>query len=79
MSGSVEKVSSTVSMADVAKSSYALQWIVALPLEIIAGSLAIGYWNPAIDKAILVTVFLVVIVAINLFGVKGYGEAEFVL
>ena len=49
-----------------------------LPLEIIAGAMTIGYWNDQINKAIFVTVFLVIIVVINLFGVKGYGEAEFV-
>jgi amino acid transporter len=51
---------------------------VVLPLEIIAGSLTIGYWNPHLPKPVFVTVFLLVIVGINLFGIKGYGEAEFV-
>jgi len=60
------------------RSSYALQWIVVLPLEIIAGAYTIGYWNPNLNQAIFVTLFLFVIVVINLFGVKGYGEAEFV-
>ncbi|KAK0649567.1 amino acid permease-domain-containing protein [Cercophora newfieldiana] len=58
--------------------NYALQWIVVLPLEIIAGAYTIRYWNPNISQAIFVTLFLFVIVVINLFGVKGYGEAEFV-
>jgi amino acid transporter len=31
-----------------------------------------------VEKAIFVTVFLIVIIVINLTGVKGYGEAEFV-
>lgn len=59
-------------------SSYALQWLVVLPLEILAGAMTIAYWNPSLNKAIFVTIFLLVIVIINLFGVKGYGEAEFV-
>ncbi|EJT73465.1 hypothetical protein GGTG_10303 [Gaeumannomyces tritici R3-111a-1] len=58
--------------------NYALQWLVVLPLEIIAASITISYWNDQLDRSIFVTVFLVVIVAINLFGVKGYGEAEFI-
>ncbi|KAI5864998.1 amino acid permease [Durotheca rogersii] len=58
--------------------NYALQWLVALPLEIIAASITISYWNPDLNKAIFVTIFLSAVVAINLFGVKGYGEAEFV-
>jgi len=38
------------------------------------------FWPGADDtnEAAWVTIFLVVIVAINLFGVRGYGEAEFV-
>jgi amino acid transporter len=61
-----------------AANSYALQWVVVLPLEIIAGALTVGYWNAEIPKSIFITFFLVVIVLINLTGIKGYGEAEFV-
>ena len=51
-----------------------------LPLEIIAASITINYWDEQkkYDHAIFVSVFLVVIISINMFGVKGYGEAEFV-
>ena len=56
-----------------------MQWLVVLPLEIIAASITINFWDPkqSYNHAIFVTIFLVVIIAINLFGVKGYGEAEF--
>lgn len=40
--------------------------------------MTIGYWNKEINKAIFVTIFLVIIFIINLFGAKGYGEAEFI-
>ena len=40
--------------------------------------MTVTYWSPNINKAIFVTIFLAAIVGINLFGVKGYGEAEFV-
>lgn len=40
--------------------------------------MTIGYWDEALTRAIFVTLFLVVIIAINMFGVKGYGEAEFI-
>lgn len=59
-------------------SSYALQWLVVLPLEIIAASITVGYWNSNLNRAIFITIFLLTVVAINLLGVKGYGEAEFV-
>ncbi|KAL4808455.1 amino acid permease-domain-containing protein [Aspergillus unguis] len=58
--------------------NYALQWLVILPLEIVAASITVDYWESNISNAAWVALFWVVIVSINLFGVKGYGEAEFV-
>lgn len=58
--------------------SYALQWLVVLPLEIISASITIKFWNQDIHHVVFVAVFLVVIIGINLVGVKGYGEAEFI-
>ncbi|RPB22026.1 amino acid permease [Terfezia boudieri ATCC MYA-4762] len=58
--------------------NYAMQWLVVLPLEIVAAAITIDYWNSPVNKAVWITIFWVLIVAINLFGVKGYGEAEFV-
>ncbi len=58
--------------------NYAMQWLVVLPLEIVAASITLQYWNSSVDPAVFVAVFLVVIISINLFGVRGYGEAEFV-
>ncbi|KAK0667579.1 amino acid permease-domain-containing protein [Cercophora samala] len=58
--------------------NYALQWLVCLPLEIIAASMTVNYWNGDIHRSVFVTIFLVAIVVINLLGVKGYGEAEFI-
>jgi amino acid transporter len=54
-----------------------MQWLTILPLEIIAASLTIGFWDEHLTRAIFVTLFLATIVTINMFGVKGYGEAEF--
>jgi amino acid transporter len=56
-----------------------MQWLVILPLEIVAASITINYWDNThrYNHAIFVTVFLVLIVSINLCGVRGYGEAEF--
>ena len=51
--------------------------MVTLPLEIVAAAITLQYWNSPVSSAVWVTIFLVLIIAINLFGVKGYGEAEF--
>ncbi|KAF4123427.1 hypothetical protein GMORB2_6128 [Geosmithia morbida] len=58
--------------------NYAMQWLIILPLEVIAASVTIGYWDSDLTRAIFVTVFLSVILVINMFGIKGYGEAEFI-
>lgn len=59
--------------------SYAMQWLVVLPLEIVAATLTIEYWSHgSINNDACVAIFLVLIIVINLFGVRGYGEAEFV-
>ena len=56
-----------------------MQWLVVLPLEIVAATLTIDFWTQgSINNNAWVAIFLVIIIAINLFGVKGYGEAEFV-
>jgi amino acid transporter len=57
-----------------------MQWLVVLPLEIVAATFTIEYWTHGnINNNAWVAIFLIVIIIINLFGVKGYGEAEFVL
>lgn len=57
-----------------------MQWLVVFPLEIVAASITVNYWDrdKTINPSVWVTIFWLLIVVINLFGVKGYGEAEFV-
>lgn len=58
--------------------NYGLLWLCVFPLELVAASLTTQYWNNDINAASWVTIYLVFILAVNLFGVKGYGEAEFI-
>ncbi len=57
---------------------YAISNFTTLPLQLVAASITIQYWNDTINSAAFVGIFYVLIVVINIFGVKGYGEAEFV-
>ncbi|CAL9731774.1 general amino-acid permease Gap1p [Monosporozyma unispora] len=59
--------------------NYMLQWLVVLPLEIVAASITVNYWgtDPKYRDG-FVALFWLTIVIINFFGVKGYAEAEFV-
>lgn len=59
--------------------NYAMQWLTLLPLELVASSLTIQYWNDSINSAVWVAIFYVAIVVVNICGVRGYGEVEFVL
>lgn len=56
--------------------NYALQWLVTFPLELVAASITIQYWENPVPPEAFVAIFWVIICVINLFGVKGYGEAE---
>ncbi|KAH6654425.1 amino acid permease [Truncatella angustata] len=58
---------------------YAISWLTVLPFELTAASLTIRFWRDDINVAVWITVFLVVLFIIQIFGVRGYGEVEFVL
>ncbi|KUI64963.1 putative amino-acid permease P7G5.06 [Cytospora mali] len=58
---------------------YAISWLTILPFELVAASITITYWRDDLNMGIWVTVFLVVLCGIQVFGVRGYGEVEFVL
>ena len=58
--------------------NYAMQWLVVLPLEIVAASITLNYWGSTVNNSAWVSIFLTLIICINLFGVRGYGEAEFI-
>lgn len=60
---------------------YAISWLTVLPFEISAACRVIKYWNNVADvtDAAWIVPLLVALVAIQYFGVKGYGEVEFVI
>jgi amino acid transporter len=57
--------------------NYALNWLIVMPLELTAAGLVINYWSTSVNIAVWITIFLVALLIINLFGVRGYGEIEF--
>jgi amino acid transporter len=51
-----------------------------MPLELVAASITLQYWgNPLKHHDIWVTIFLILIVLLNIFGVKLFADAEVVL
>jgi amino acid transporter len=47
-----------------------------LPFELTAASLTIQFWRDDLNAGIWIAVFLIILSAIQFFGVKGYGEGE---
>ncbi|OLL26520.1 Arginine permease [Neolecta irregularis DAH-3] len=56
---------------------YWFSWAVTFALEITAAALIIQYWTTAVPNWILITIFWIVISAVNFFSVSIYGEVEF--
>ncbi|KAK0704873.1 amino acid permease/ SLC12A domain-containing protein [Lasiosphaeris hirsuta] len=57
--------------------NYVMQWAVVLPLELTVCGVTVQYWNKDISVGVWITVFLLFIVIINIFGTLGYAEEEF--
>ncbi|KAL6940258.1 glyceraldehyde-3-phosphate dehydrogenase 1 [Hanseniaspora vineae] len=58
--------------------NYLMAGLAVLPLEIVSASITVNFWGtPKRYRDGFVALFWVVIVSINMFGVRGYGEAEF--
>ena len=58
---------------------YSLSWLTILPFELIAAGITIRFWNESISIGVWIAMFLVILSLIQIFGVRGYGEVEFVL
>lgn len=58
--------------------NYAIFWVIVLPLELVACSMTIKFWESSINSVAWVAIFYVFIMILNLCGNKGFGEAEFI-
>ncbi|ODQ66981.1 general amino acid permease AGP1 [Nadsonia fulvescens var. elongata DSM 6958] len=58
--------------------NYGLQWLVVFPLELVGCSITVGFWDheAKYNSASWVAIFYCIILILNIFGAKGYGEAE---
>ncbi|CAF3206701.1 unnamed protein product [Rotaria sp. Silwood2] len=57
--------------------NYALHRLIVVPLELTVAGIVINYWSTSVNIAVWITIFLIALLIINLFGVRGYGEIEF--
>lgn len=57
--------------------NYFIQFLVLLPLELVSSSITMQFWNTSVNPDVWVLIFYIVVCSINMFGVRAYGEAEF--
>ncbi|CAG8884716.1 unnamed protein product [Penicillium nalgiovense] len=59
--------------------TYWFKYIILSPNQMTAGAMVISYWIPPekVNAGVWITIFLVIVVAINYFGVRFFGEFEF--
>ena len=50
-----------------------------MPFEVTTAGITISYWRDDLNIGIWIAVFLVALSCVQFFGVRGYGETEFVL
>ncbi|GME33919.1 Amino acid permease [Neofusicoccum parvum] len=60
---------------------YSIGWMVTLPFEITAAGITIEFWRDRdeINPGVWCALFMVALIIIQIFGVRGYGEVEFIL
>lgn len=60
--------------------NYWLQWLTTFPLEATAATIVISFWDKdeVVPRGVWVTIFILTISFIHIFGARGYGEFEFI-
>lgn len=57
--------------------NYWYNWAITVAVELAASAIIMKYWLPDVPGYVWSAAFLIIIVALNAFSVKGFGEAEF--
>ncbi|KAI8884950.1 hypothetical protein K501DRAFT_322664, partial [Backusella circina FSU 941] len=57
--------------------NYFFNWAVTVAVELTAGAMVMAFWLPNVPNYVWSIIFLILILSLNLFSVKGYGEAEY--
>jgi amino acid transporter len=60
--------------------NYAVCWVVIFPFELMCGGYTMSYWvsKDTVPPIVWIFLFYIFIIAINMFGVLGYGEGEYI-
>jgi amino acid transporter len=57
---------------------YAIGWLTVLPFELTAAGITIQFWTTSVNIGVWITIFLVLLTIIQIFGVRGYGEGQLI-
>ncbi|KAJ4252438.1 hypothetical protein NW762_011039 [Fusarium torreyae] len=57
---------------------YIYSFAILVPFELVASAIIVDYWDTGVDSAVWITVFLVLLILLNMMPVRFYGEAEFI-
>ncbi|WVQ95325.1 hypothetical protein IAU59_002421 [Kwoniella sp. CBS 9459] len=57
--------------------NYWYSYAITIPVEVVAAAIVISYWDETTNAAVYMTVCLVLIWGVNMFGARVYGETEF--
>ncbi|KNG46596.1 amino-acid permease inda1 [Stemphylium lycopersici] len=57
--------------------NYWYAYAILVAAEATAGSILLDYWNTGVHSAVWITIFLVVVLFLNIVAVEVFGEAEF--
>ena len=58
--------------------NYWYQFAIGVPIEVSAAALILDYWPNSVPTVVWITIFFVLMVAVNCLPVRIYGETEFV-
>jgi lysine-specific permease len=56
---------------------YWYSWVITIPAELTAAALVMQYWFPHTSSILWSTIFLVLLLGLNMLSAKGYGEGEY--
>ncbi|KAG8905466.1 hypothetical protein FRB99_008907 [Tulasnella sp. 403] len=57
--------------------NYGIGWAVVLPLELTAASIVVSFWDTGVPQGVWITIFMLIVFLVALFGAEAYGEEEF--
>lgn len=57
--------------------NYWYNWAITIAAELVAASMVVKFWLPGTSSVMWSTLFLVILICLNIFSARVYGESEF--